>query len=395
MRSPEPAPSDSSRSLEARSAAAVAGAGAALVAGALLFGAVPLFVAGLAFIALAALAPAWLELAGRPVRVRRRLAATRVLEDESLEAVVEVWRGALGLPGAELRDPLAGRPLALDEPMSLQPGRRRVALRVVTRIHRRGWHSFPAPEIVLSDALGLARLRRGGGSAPSEVLVLPRTEPVRWRGRAPRRAASGETAHSSHEPIGAGDVDGLRQYMPGTPASRIHWPALARGAGLLERRLVSESELAPLVVLDARTGDGPGGEHRLDAAVRAAASLTLMLAREGRCHVLIPGETVPAELDRSLSGWPSVHTRLALVEEERDPSAAPRLRPGVPVGSLLYVAAAAPSPAPWASWRSRLGAVILVLPNSVLRPREAVVGFEVSGCVGCVLGVAAGRRRAA
>ena len=60
--------------------------------------------------------------------------------------------------------------------------------------------------------------------------MLPRTERVKWvpgAGEKWRRAA-GVTAV---EPLGATEVDGLRPYRPGTPASRIHWPALARGRG--------------------------------------------------------------------------------------------------------------------------------------------------------------------
>ena len=56
----------------------------------------------------------------------------------------------------------------------------------------------------------------------------------------------------SIEPMGATEVDGLRPYRQGTPASRIHWPALARGAGLLERRLRADTDSRPLVVVDAR-----------------------------------------------------------------------------------------------------------------------------------------------
>ena len=103
--------------------------------------------------------------------------------------------------------------------------------------------------------------------------MLPRTERVKWvPGRG--RSGAGPRAPRRVEPIGAIDVDGLRPYRPGTPASRIHWPALARGAGLLERRLRADTDTRPLVVLDAR-GDGP--PEQLDAAVRAAASLVLEL----------------------------------------------------------------------------------------------------------------------
>ena len=57
--------------------------------------------------------------------------------------------------------------------------------------------------------------------------------------------------HAASEAMAAVDVDGLRPYRPGTPASRIHWPAVARGAGLIERRLQADGDSRPMIVLDA------------------------------------------------------------------------------------------------------------------------------------------------
>ncbi len=64
------------------------------------------------------------------------------------------------------------------------------------------------------------------------------------------------------------EIDGVRPYRENTPASRIYWPSVARGAGLMERKLISEADSRPLVVLDPR---GPQSPEALDAAVRAAA----------------------------------------------------------------------------------------------------------------------------
>src|ERR671928_204854 len=78
-------------------------------------------------------------------------------------------------------------------------------------------------------------------AAPAqEVLVLPRVEPVRPLGVAARGGAARARARPSGLP--AVEPDGLRPYRRGTPASRIHWPALARGAGLLERRLSADAD---------------------------------------------------------------------------------------------------------------------------------------------------------
>jgi hypothetical protein len=194
-------------------------------------------------------------------------------------------------------------------------------------------------------------------------------------------------------------VDGLRPYRPGTPASRIHWPALARGAGLIERRLRADGDSRPLVVLDARCGPA-GGEvdagEVLDAAVRAAASLTLELARRGGCRLLLPGERRAVPVESDLAGWPGVHARLALVEggvAERPPV----LGPGAKAGPVLYVAAQALERLPAAISGAGARSCLLVLPAGVPAPAGATLSFEVCGCRGYALrtAVAPARERAA
>src|SRR5579884_3997422 len=96
-----------------RRALAVELAGVALTLVALTFDASPLFVPGTALIFVGIAAPAWVWLAARPVTLRRRLDAERVIEEEPLEATIELRRGRLGLPCAELDDPLARKPVSL------------------------------------------------------------------------------------------------------------------------------------------------------------------------------------------------------------------------------------------------------------------------------------------
>jgi len=127
--------------------------------------------------------------------------------------------------------------------------------------------------------------------------VLPRIEPV--RAIPPGGDGAGIAGAGRARPHIAAevDLDGLRQLRQGTPASRIFWPSLARGAGMMERRLRPESDTRPLVLLDPR---GAAVEEDLDAAVRAAASLTVHLARAGGCALLLPGERRPVILEPTL-----------------------------------------------------------------------------------------------
>jgi uncharacterized protein (DUF58 family) len=368
-----------------RRAGAVGIAGLTLILVALLFDAAPLFVPGVALVALAVIAPAWVLLAARSARIQRVLDSERVVEDEPIEATIEVRRGPWGLPGAAVIDPLAGKPVPVHAPLALVTGGKTASVRIVACFARRGIRRIEPPVLVVADALELARVVRVSPSPAQELLVLPRTERVRWvpgAGEKWRRAAG----VAALEPLGASEIDGLRPYRHGTPASRIHWPALARGAGLLERRLRADTDSHPLVVLDAR-GDGPP-EH-LDAAVRAAASLVLELGGRGGCGLLLPGEHRPLEVEPDLTAWPVAHARLALVEGGPD-TRAPGLAPGARSSQVLYVAATPLSRLPVGLASAGVRAAVLVIPKPLVTQTQQQATFEVAGCLGFVVG--GGRR---
>jgi uncharacterized protein (DUF58 family) len=378
-------------------AARVALLGLALTLAGGLFDAEPLYAPGIALLMLAAVVPAWVHLAARRAGVSRTVEARRVLEGEPVEAVIDVALGAgLPSPGGLIRDPLVPEGLPLP-PLRFVPGRgARGTLRLSVRFERRGRRRLDPPHLELRDPLGLSSARvdappaesvfdsgalRRGSTLPTrgagEILVLPRLHPVRAAteggetglGRAPVLAAAAEV-----------ELDGLRPYRPGAPASRIHWPALARGAGLIERRLRAESDARPLVVLDARA---PAREEDLDAAVRAATSLVHELAGEGGCAVLLPGDRRPTLLDADGSSWAAVHARLALVESGGPPPAAvgPARR-----GAVVYVTARVVDRLPSVLATAARGARLLVVPG-VLPGRAA--SFTVAGCTGYALRAAA------
>ena len=206
-------------------------------------------------------------------------------------------------------------------------------MRINARFARRGRKLLAAPRVVVRDPFGLACARPSGRAQDAELLVLPRIEPV--VAIPPGGDGAGIAGAGRARPHIAAevDLDGLRQLRPGTPASRIFWPSLARGAGMMERRLRAESDTRPLVLLDPR---GAAREEDLDAAVRAAASLTVHLAKSGGCALLLPGDRRPVILEPTLGGWPHAHARLALVEGTARPSLAALAGRRGPV---LYVAA--------------------------------------------------------
>jgi uncharacterized protein (DUF58 family) len=366
-------------------AAATAVAGLALILVALLFDAAPLFVPGVAITLLGVLAPAWVVLAAQGASIERTLDSQRVVEEEPIEATIEVRRGHWGLPGAAVVDPLVGESVSIRTSMSIVSGGTSASVRIVASFPRRGMRRLDPPILIVSDALDLARIVRESPSPAQEVLVLPRTERVKWvpgAGEKWRRA----TGAAPLEPFGATEVDGLRPYRQGTPASRIHWAALARGAGLLERRLRADTETRPLVVLDARC-DGPV-EH-LDAAVRAAASLVLELGRHTGCGLLLPGEFRALEIEPDLTAWPVAHTKLAMVEGGPG-TRAPGLARGARSAQVVYVAATPQAVLPPGLAGTGIRAAIVVVPKGLATQPRSRVSFEVAGCVGFV--VTAGRR---
>lgn len=353
-------------------AGSVVALGVLLLATAAVLGAAPLYVGGLALVLVAGMSALWSALVARGLRVHRCLEVHRVVEGEALAVELDVRCGRLPLPPGRVRDPVLG----LDE--ALPAGRARAHLRAEVRFPRRGRRRLGPVRVVVRDPLGLAaRELEVADSAGEEVLVLPSVHPAvstREGAHGKRRRAGARSADAT----AATDLDGVGALREGTPASRIFWPSVARGGAPQERRMKAEGDGRPLVVLDPRGDD----EEAVDAAVRATASLAVALARTGGCAVLLPGDRRPTLLEPSLSTWPHLHARLAVVGA----TAAPR--PGAAAGrggTIFHVAArplARPSRAAGAG-RSA-AARLLVIPGTPppAAPPGARAAFTVAGCTG-------------
>ena len=353
-----------------RSAAGCAALGLLLLLVAGMFDAEPFYVTGAALFLLGAGAAAWILAGSWGVSVERTLEKRSVMEEEPLAVRVEARAGRLPLPPGYIDEPL------LPRPMRISAGRRRSRVRIEATFARRGRRTLAPPALVLRDPLGLAQ-RSVAAARPDEVLVLPRTYPVQ------AAAAGGEDtgAHARALLTAAAEteIDGLRPHVEGSPASRIHWPSYARGAGLQDRKLVAEADARPLVILDPRA---PAEPERLDAAVRAAASLVMHFAKRSGCGLLLPGDRRATTIDRDLAGWPQAHVRLALQEDTTGPAlhAAQNRR-----GLIVFVSARVVDRTPRGLGRTP-GGLLLVVPGE-LPGRRAVL--EVAGCRG-YLGARAG-----
>ncbi len=359
------------------SRAATAGAlGAVLVAAAATFDTASLYLPGVALTAIALGSAVWVWLAAAGAGVTRAHGPRTVEEEQPYPLALELHAGILPLPGGELTDPL------LDEPVVLGFGVPR-RVQVDVRFARRGRQVLEPGVLVIRDPLRLAVREITAEGAMDELLVLPRVEEVLastsagagGSGASPdagggRAALRGRLDGSAAEL----DLDGLRPYRQGTPASRIHWPAVARSGEMLERRLTADADSAPLVVLDAFN---PPSEGALDMAVRAAASLCVYLARRGGCAVLLGGDRRPTALASDLASWPAVHARLALVGPA---GTKPPLARARRAGAVIWVSASGEAPRDLV--RAAAGGGWLVSPS----PGGGRAEFTVAGCTGTRLG---------
>jgi uncharacterized protein (DUF58 family) len=350
-----------------RSAIGCAALGILLLVVAGTFDAEPLYVTGSALILLGAGAGGWIALGAWGATVTRTIARRSVAEEEPLTVLVEATRGRLPLPPGWIDEAL------LPEPVRIAAGRSRARVRAEVTFGRRGRRVLAPPALVLRDPFGLAQ-RVITSDHGDEVLVLPRLSRV----RATASGGEGVSAHARAALIAAAEteIDGLREHQEGSPASRIHWPSVARGTGMMERKLISEADSRPLVVLDPRV---PASRDALDAAVRAAASLTVHFARRSGCGLVLPGDRRAVTIDPDLLAWPQAHVRLALIEDVAGPalSAAQNRR-----GLVVYVAARVIDRPPRGLGRTP-GGCLLVVPGGIAGRKPVL---EVAGCQGFVAG---------
>ena len=359
--------------------------GAALILSGLGFGSPSLLVPGIGLLGMAVVFFAWVGLA-TPSRLVRAAGPGRVIEGEPLRLRLSAAGSLLPLPGGRLTDPV------LEAPIPVGPRWDR-SLDLEVRLRGRGRRRLEPARLIVRDPLGM-RTRVVESEPGGELLVLPRIEPLVVAGR----GTSGSSVLAGLDPgAGAGrldaraielEVDGLRAHREGSPASRIHWPTVARTGELVERRLVAGADSAPLVVLDA---SAPASGDALDVAVRAATSLCWHLSQQGGCALLLPGDRRPVQVEPDLRGWPQAHARLALVESAR---VAPAFASLQRAGAVFWVTARAGAALP-AAVRNGSGTRYLVGP--MLRG-AGQPAFLVAGCEGRRIGARSSgsrRRRAA
>jgi uncharacterized protein (DUF58 family) len=354
-----------------------AGLGIVLILTGLGFGTPSLLVPGVGLLGLGSVSFVWVELA-TPRRLLRADGPTRIVEGEPFELRIEALGARLPPPTAELTDPVLRKPLGLGP-------RWKGKVDTTVWIRGRGRRHLEPARLEIRDPLGL-RVRTVESEEPGDLLVLPRIEPLVLGGsgaggiRASSLAGIEEGAAARQLDARAIEleVDGLRAYREGTPASRIHWPAVARTGELIERNLVSGAESAPLVALDSTR---PASEGALDAAVRAAGSLCVHLAGRGGCAVLLSAQQRAVEIEPDMRGWPGLHARLAMVGPSNAPPVLSRV---LRSGTVFWVTAHARPSIPSALRGAGASGRFLVAPAE---GSPAGAAFTVAGCAGWRIGV--------
>lgn len=111
--------------------------------------------------------------------------------------------------------------------------------RVRTRCARRGLYRLGPTEVVTGDPFGLFQFSRTFTDS-AELLVLPPTVPLASFGL-PSGELPGGTKTERRAYHSTPNASGIRDYLPGDPMHRIHWPVSARA----QKLMVKEFELDP------------------------------------------------------------------------------------------------------------------------------------------------------
>ncbi len=146
---------------------------------------------------------------------------------------------------------------------------------------KRGNYTIGPARVRLSDPFGLF-LHDATLDAPTPFVVYPRTTilpPLPPGGMGLPVASTALTRQAGQ----SAEAFTVREYRPGDPLRRIHWPTTARRGKLavLELELEQARDVAVFIDLDRRTLRGLGRRSTLEHSVRIAAALAATYTRNG------------------------------------------------------------------------------------------------------------------
>jgi len=194
---------------------------------------------------------AWTVLSLRGIRVRRTARSLRASVGEIFEEHYEIknrtWPGCFWLEVLNRSDlPLASGSRVLTR---IGPRQRRFYV-ARTLLTRRGSFSLGPTQLASGDPFGLFTLRKVT-PAQSALVVLPMSFQIRDfppppgilpGGKAIRQRTSDVTPHAA----------GVREYMPGDPMKRIHWPSTAHRQRFMVKEFEQDPQADIWIFLDAQ-----------------------------------------------------------------------------------------------------------------------------------------------
>jgi uncharacterized protein (DUF58 family) len=260
-------------------------------------------------------------------RIRPGSATDLVVQDELTDAFPDVgqFRAARHAPATNFFDRRVGYPrwLALldrNRGARIAPGalgcadaRGHAEVRIELVPLRRGWLHFAALRVLRPDPLGLVNAI-ATTPAPQALLVLPPLHPVPVIETSAGRRHRPEGAQAVPQVGESQEFLQLRDYRPGDPVRRIHWPSTARSGRLVVKETGEEYFSRLGLVLDTFADDDTTA--LLDAAVSVAASLAagLRLGDALLDVLFLEKRVVTVTAGRAGGGIDGVLRELALAE---------------------------------------------------------------------------------
>ncbi|MBN1673423.1 MAG: DUF58 domain-containing protein [Kiritimatiellae bacterium] len=191
-----------------------------------------------------------------------------------------------------------------DEPVQipLLPGRRTETVSYTCNAGRRGVYRFRSCRVESSSPFGLVNARRRV-RAESELVVYPLYYELMGATFPFHKSYSGLTAAPGSRPGEGPSFFGLREYRPGDPIRKIHWPSTVRARTVMVKEFEEDMHSSITILLDNYRPSvvGHGAATNLETAVRAAASLANYTLVNGHPTTLMSfdAETQFLRIDRA------------------------------------------------------------------------------------------------
>ncbi len=324
-------------------------AGLLLIAIGAVLGAGGIVLVGVVTILVAALRRLWTRFGLRSLTYERRLGATRTVVGDEIPLELTVRnRKLLPVPWLAVDD-LVSDP-AVVEDRDLQPAdvpgfgylrttwtlgwfeRATRHLRIVA--DRRGVYEFRSVRLQVAD-LFANNLVAEERPAPARYWVIPRSVPVRSGITTSLLPGSARARRGLFED--PAQFAGVRPYLPGDPARRVHWRASARLGRPVSRRYDPGQERELVIALDAQTIPGPFWRMQYDddlveGICMAAMSLARRAINDGiACGLAANGYSLGGRRVVHLAPSASAGQAARIADE----LAAISRWPSMPFGSLL------------------------------------------------------------